>query len=191
MKKIPIKYLPLLGIALLIIIIGLFLIRAGHESLQDAVFTDIVSKEGLSIKGGLHFFGINTDDDTKWELKADEAKSSIDGTQTQLSKFKFKLESAGKFSIEIEGDRADYNKTADEIVLKGALKGLTDKGYRINTDQILFNRKEGYLKTDEAVKLTGPFFVTTGKGLFVDLKKETLEILSDVKTIIENGSLGL
>lgn len=182
--------MPLLGIAIVIILIGFFLVRSNHEGLQDAVFTDIISGEGPSLKD-IHFLRNSPEDGKKWELKAAKVQSSIDGKLIQFNKFEFKVDSADKFSIGMEGNRADYNKTADEIVFKGALKGLTDKGYRIYTEKIHYKHKEGYLNTDEAIKLTGPFFIVTGKGLFVDLKKGTFKIFSDGKTIIEKGSLGL
>jgi lipopolysaccharide export system protein LptC len=61
----------------------------------------------------------------------------------------------------------------------------------MKTEQIIFKQKEGYLETDEMVRLTGQFFSVVGRGLFVDLNKETLKILSDVQTKIDKESLNL
>jgi LPS export ABC transporter protein LptC len=190
MKKVLIKYLPLLGILLLIIIIGYFLTRTGHEGLQQYDFTDIITGEGPSLKD-IRYFRNTPDNGSKWELETDEVMFSKDGRHIRFNKFSFKLEASDGVFIEMEGNKGDYDKTSGEINLKGDLKGFIDKGYTIYTEHLFFKQNEGYLRTDEAVKLTGPFFIVTGKGLFVDLKKETLRILSDVNTVIEKGSFGL
>ncbi len=158
MKKLSIKYLPLLGIAILILVIGAFMLKTGHEDLQEKVFTDIVLNEGLK---DINFIRDNPDDGTKWELDAREIKSSKDGELVQLDKFKFRMESAEGLFFEMVGDSAEYN------------------------------RKEGHLTSNEEVRVTGSFFVLSGKGLFVDLENGVFRILSNVDTVIEKGFLDL
>jgi hypothetical protein len=45
------------------------------------------------------------------------------------------------------------------------------------------------LSTDRRVKIFGSFFSVEGRGLFVDLEKESLKVLSDVTTIVAGESL--
>jgi lipopolysaccharide export system protein LptC len=47
------------------------------------------------------------------------------------------------------------------------------------------NEKRGHLTTDKPVEILGPLFTVKGQGLFADLKKETVRILSDVTTTIK------
>ena len=56
-------------------------------------------------------------------------------------------------------------------------------------EDIQINEKQGYVKTDKPVKIFGPFFSVKGRGLFIDLEKESIEILSDVTTTIFKESL--
>jgi len=68
--------------------------------------------------------------------------------------------------------------------VEGDLIGETEDGYRFTTEQAVYHHKEGYLETDKAVKITGAFFSVEGKGLFLDLGKEKMQILSNVTTRI-------
>jgi LPS export ABC transporter protein LptC len=87
------------------------------------------------------------------------------------------------------GSSGEYDRTADEINLHGDLEGRTENGYRISTDHILFKQKEGNLSADGPVEINGPFFSVTGRGLRINLEKETIRILSNTRTHIQKGSL--
>ncbi len=187
MKKNSQKYLPLLGIALIISVIGFFLFKAGNEEFNDSVITELIPEQGLK---DIRFLN-DSDDGTKWEIKADDVRQSEDGTQVQFNRFKLRLESSNKLSIEMEGDRADYNRSDEEIVFTGGLKGSTAKGYLIDTEKLVYKLKKDCLESNEEVRVTGPFFVVTGRGLHVDLEKESLKILSNVNALIEKDLLDL
>jgi lipopolysaccharide export system protein LptC len=68
--------------------------------------------------------------------------------------------------------------------LQGDLIGETEDGYRFTTEQAVYHQKEGYLETDKAVKVSGAFFSVEGKGLLLDVGKETVQVLSNVTTLI-------
>ena len=74
-------------------------------------------------------------------------------------------------------------------VSKVNLKGTSSDGYRIITDQILINEKTGRLSTDRRVKIFGPFFSIEGQGLSIDVEKETVKILSNVTSVIDEGHI--
>lgn len=136
-------------------------------------------------------FQADPDQGAVWHLKADEFNYSKDGQKVQFLKFTMKIEPENNLRVKLEGNRGEYNKERDEINLYGELKGLTDTGYEVYTEHITFKQKEDCLKTDENVTFIGPYFTVTGKGLFVDLKNETLEILTDVNSIIKKEPLNL
>jgi len=188
MMKLQLKYLPIIGIIAIFAVIGFFLIKVGYEGVEDTVLTELVPDEGLRLKN-IHYIQDNPDEGAKWILDADEVKLSKDRQHFSFNKFHLKLEPENNFSIELVGSSGDYDKTSDEINLRGDLEGHTENGYRISTDHILYKQKEGNLNADGPVEITGPFFSVTGRGLHVNLEEETLRIISNTKTLIKRGSL--
>jgi len=170
--------------AILFGVIGFYLVNSKKEILQGPSFTDVVLDEGLKLKN-IHYAHDNPDDKVKWVLDAKEVKFSQDREHISFKDFRLKLEPENKPSIELEGKRGEYDKSAGKISLQGNLLGYTDNDYKIMTDHILYNQKEGFLKTDEPVKIIGPFFSVSGNGLYFNLEREFLKILSGVTTLID------
>ena len=190
MRKSLLKYLPVTGIVLLLLIIGFFLLTTDKEDIAEAILDEIIPEEGIT-STNVKFYDVDPDNETIMDLEADEFNYSKDGQKVQFLKFTMKIELENDFSVELEGNRGEYNKDKEEINLYGELKGLTDTGYKIFTEHIVFKQDEGCLKSDENVTFKGPYITVTGKGLYVDLKNETLEILSDVNSKIIKEPLNL
>ena len=186
--KLHLKYLPVLGIIALLAVIGFFLIKAVHEDVEDEVFTELPTTEGLRLEN-IQFIQDNPDEGARWILDANEVMMSEDRQHMSFNRFHLKLEPENNYSIDLVGTSGDYDRTADEINLHGNLEGHTENGYRISTDHILFRQKDGNLSTDGPVEINGPFFSVTGRGLRINLEKETIRILSNTKTFIKKGSL--
>lgn len=134
MFKFPIKYLPLTGVALLAVVIGFFLFKAGDKDLKDSD-EDIFPEKGLA---GLHLIRNDPDEGARFELKADNVMPSEDGKTFQLNNFNFRLESDDSLSFELEGEIADYKQeegyltTDDTVTLKGSFFSVTGKGLRVD-----------------------------------------------------------
>jgi LPS export ABC transporter protein LptC len=84
----------------------------------------------------------------------------------------------------VQGKQGEFDKRTGRLVLKGDLMGETEDGYRFTTEQAVYNHKQGYLETDKPVKISGDLFSVEGKGLFLDVGKEKLKILSNATTMI-------
>jgi LPS export ABC transporter protein LptC len=120
----------------------------------------------------------------KWVLDASEAKLSKDQQIVTFLNFHVTLEPKDRPRVTMQGKQGEYDKRTGRLVLQGDLRGQTEDGYRFTTEQAVYHHKEGYLETDRAVKISGDFFSVEGKGLFLDMGKEKLQILSDVTTLI-------
>jgi LPS export ABC transporter protein LptC len=188
MSRLPLKFLPVIGIVILFATIGFFLIKADYKGLEKAVLKNIGSEEGFELKN-IHYIQNNPDENVKWVLDADKVTFTKNRQRISFDQFKFKLELENNSTIELHGKRGDYDKNSNEIDLRGDLNGYTSNGYGLHTDHILYKQEEGSLENDEPVKITGPFFSVEGKGLRYNLKKETLRIDSDVTTFINRRSL--
>jgi LPS export ABC transporter protein LptC len=190
MKRPFIKYSPLAVIILLILVIGYYLFRDEHLDKEAPFFQDKDSSEGLKMTK-IHYTQNNPDEGVKWILDAEEGTSSNDIQHMAFKDFHLRLEPESGSSMELEGKGGEYDRRTQEISLSGALRGMTNNGYQIMTDHIVINQKEGYVRTEEPVKIIGPFFSIEGKGLLMNMETEKLSILSDVITFINRESVAL
>ncbi len=182
------KHWPLIGIATLLFVVGLYMVGAQKRIMKSSLLSDIVGEEGLKLKN-VSYAQNDPSQGMKWTLDAKEVKFSKDKTFISFKDFRLKLRPLNRPTVELEGKRGDYDRNSGEINLHGDLQAYTDNGYRIITQHILYKEKEGYLKTEEPVRILGPFFSVAGRGLYYNPEKETLRILSDVTTRITKESL--
>ena len=183
MKRLIKNHWPLIAIGGLLIVVGLYLINARNEIIQKPAFSYVVSDEGVKLKD-IHYTQDNPDEGIKWVLDAREVSLSEDRQFITFRNFRLKLEPKNRPSIELVGEKGDYDKKSGEINLWGDLKGYSDNGYRIITEHVMYKQKENYLKTDEPVKIIGPYFSVEGGSLYLDLEKEILRVISGVTTSI-------
>ena len=180
------KHWPLIGIGLLSILVSLYLFAAPKKNREGPGGTDATLEKGLKLED-IHYSQDNPDDRVKWFLDAKEATLSDDRQVISFRSFKLRLEPANRPRMELEGQRGSFHRDSGEIHLQGGLRGSTDDGYRIVTESAVYNQKKGWLETNDPVKLSGPFFSMEGRGLRLNIEKETLLIRSDVTTLIEKG----
>jgi LPS export ABC transporter protein LptC len=190
MAKIPLKYLPITGIFLLLCSIGYFLItKTGYEGGNDEALNKIAQKSGPTMKV---FHYVDPDfKGGKLTLDGEELTDSQDNQLISLNNFRLSLESLDGPSMELKGNNADYDKRLKEIKIRGNVQGYYNNEYRIFTENIIFQQidNEDVLKTDEPVRIIGPIYSTSGKGLILYRKKETLKIISDIESIIKRKGL--
>ena len=182
------KHWPLLGIAILILVLGLYMMGAQKQIIKESFLTDIAGEEGIKLKN-VSYAQNDPNKGMKWTLDAKEVKFSKDKTFIFFKDFRLKLTPQNRPTVEVKGKKGDYNRNSGEINLHGDLQAQTDNGYSITTEHILYKEKEGYLKTEEPVWIQGPYFSVAGRGLSYNLEKENLKIHSDVTTRIAKESL--
>ena len=79
-----------------------------------------------------------------------------------------------------------YNN-GQKVVLRGdvSIRELPEPGITLRTPSITIKPREEFAETDKRVTITDGPNRTTGKGLRADLKKDKVEILSDVESSYE------
>jgi LPS export ABC transporter protein LptC len=189
MKKFLKRFWPLIGICLFLAIVAYYLTIA-----RDKLSPEVIVKELLSVGEGLKLKDIQyTHEDParemKWVIDAKEVRFSEDKQTIFFDNFHLKLEPENKPFFDLKGKKGVYSRQTGELDLKGNLRGFTQNGYKVATEQVLINEKEGWLKGREKVNISGTFFSVKGTGIFVDLEKSKLKVLSDVTTIIQKKAL--
>lgn len=184
MKIIIKKQLPLLGVGILLAVVAIYLVKSDMTVVRETIFEEMLPEEGLVIKG-FQYNQENPDKGVTWALDAGEMRSSGNNNLISFSQFRLTLKAKDRPSFELKGEKGNYSRESGEIILEGDLKGVSEDGYRLVTDQILINEKLGQIRTERPVKISGPSFSIEGLGMFMDLKKETLKILSDVTSTLK------
>jgi LPS export ABC transporter protein LptC len=178
------KHWPLIGVAILVVVVAFYLVQAKRNSSRKPVEPDVSIEEGLKLED-IHFTQDSADEKVKWVLDAKEARLSKDKEVISFHRFRLRLEPQKRPRVELEGQRGEYYRTSGEIRLQGGLKGTTEDGYSLVTQSAVYRYKQGRLETKDPVKITGPFFSVEGQGLQLNVEKETVHILSDVTALID------
>jgi LPS export ABC transporter protein LptC len=187
MKRFLKRHWPLLGVGVLLATVASYLVGAGKSGISKSLFRGIFSEEGLRLKD-IHYTQDDPEAGLKWILDAREVRFSEDRQRIAFKKFHLRLEPQDRPWFELTGKQGDYSRRKGEIRLQGDLAGLSEDGYRIYTERMLINEKLRSMRTNAAVKILGPFFTVSGQGLAADLQAETVQILSDVTTVVEKES---
>jgi len=182
------KQWPLVGLAILLVIVAFYVLRSGKEIIQNSLIKEIVPGEGLKLKD-IHFSQDDPDKGLKWVLDAKEVRFSGDRSSVYFNDFQLRVEPENRPFLRVKGKRGDYSRDSGEINLWGDLEGFSGDGYRIVTEHILINEKLRYLSTEKPVKIFGSFFSVKGRGLFIDLEKERVKIASNVTATVNKESL--
>ena len=188
MKSFLKRQWPLIGLGLVVTSVAFYLIRSGGESTPRSFLWEVMSGDGLKLKD-IQYTQEDPDKGLKWVLDASEVKFTEDNKSILFHDFHLKVEPENRPYFELKGNKGDYSRDSGEINLWGNLEGFSGNGYKIITEHLLINEKRAHVSTEKPVKIFGPFFSVAGQGLFFDLEKENLRILSDVTTILEQRSL--
>jgi len=134
---------------------------------------------GLKLKD-IHYTHDDPEKHVKWVLDAKEVIFSNDKTTIFFNDFTLNFKPENKQSFRVTGKHGIYFRQKGKLDIKGNLEGLSENGYRILTEHALVDEKAGTIHGADPVTITGPSIHVTGKGLFVDIKRSRLKILSDV-----------
>lgn len=177
-----------MGLGCLLAVVAFYIISSSREIIQGPLLSDLISGEGLMLRD-IHYTHNDPGEKIKWVLDARKVKFSGDKRRIFFQDFRLEVEPENRPWYTLKGKKGDYFRDSGEINLWGDLEGLSSNGYRILTEHILINEKSGYLRTDERVKIFGPFFSVEGQGLFVDLEGERLKIMSNVTATVKKEPL--
>lgn len=178
-----------MGVGVLLVVAGLFVIRSGKDLFRDSALQEGVSGKGIKLKN-IHYTQEDPSKGIRWVLDAKEVRFSEDRQSIFFRDFRLKVEPTGKAAFQLTGENGEYSRTSGEAKLWGNLEGVSGDGYRIVTERMEFNEKRGVLTNDRPVQLFGSFFSVSGTGMFVDLRKKTMKILANVKTVLREGVAG-
>ncbi len=186
MNKFIRKQWPLISIGIILVVVLLFLLRAGRVTGPNSLIKDILSDDGLRLKD-IHYVQDDPGKGFNWILDAVQVKISNDKKIIIFQEVNLKLDPKDGSWFKLKSNKGEYSRDTGEINLWGNVEGITSNGYRTETEHLLINERTEDLTTDKHIKIWGPFFFVEGKGLFANLQSEHIKILSHVTATVKRG----
>ncbi len=88
----------------------------------------------------------------------------------------------------IEGQEGTYDQGNKIINLRGKVRGRTNDGMTLTTEQIAYSEPDQKVTSDTWVTIAGPRFKVTGHGLLVRVPENQITFLSQVdSTFVPEG----
>lgn len=175
------KHWLFLSLGLICVAISVYIVRGLHNLPKGATVEKILLKDGVRLSQ-VHYSQGDINKDLNWKLDAEEVRLSRDRNIVTFKKFHLIVEPKGRPKINLEGRKGQYSRVTGVLSLWGDIRVSSGNGYSATSGHLVLNEKEGFITTKDWVKISGPFFSLTGKGLFVDLRKEVLKIRANVTT---------
>jgi len=169
-------------------VIGIYLFRSGQGPAAD---TPLLNKPAQTNVAGENFHYTQEDlaKGIKYTLDAEKGQVSENQPVYELKGIRIRMESKDRPPLTLTCQEGKLDRNTDVINLKGHILVESEDQYRLLTEQLTYDMKGEQLTTDQPIRLEGPFFTMEGRGLLIDVKKETYKIQKHIKTVINNRSL--
>jgi len=183
MKRFFRNHLLLVFLGVICVVVSFCIIRGLKRLPDEASVEKILLKDGVRLRQ-VHYSQGDIHKDLNWKLDAEEVNLSQDNNIVTFRQFSLVVEPKGRPKVYLRGRTGEYSRVTGKLDLRGSLQIHSDDGYNARSEHLVFDEKKGLITTEDKVEISGPFFSLTGKGLFVDLKKEILKIKSNVTTTL-------
>lgn len=181
MKKI--KFI-LITIALLTFILVMAALVRNSLIQHDFRQPDNLPPEGVDMQlDNVHYEQTDRDASKEWELNAKSAQYFKGENRIVLQSIELTFFSKEGKVYKLTADNGELYTDSKDVKVSGNVFASTEEGYQVQTDSFHYNAEERKLFTNDRVTLKSKELVMTGKGMVVDLEKEKLYILGDVKAL--------
>jgi len=187
MKKLIRYYWPVIGLVFVILVVGYYIgMGPGKIVKKKRTLNQMLPHYALELKD-VRYTNDNPNKDIKWELEAKKVRFSKDRSLITFFNFHLIVHSKDKKDFDLIGKKGEYRRNENMLYLKGNLKAIYGNDYTLYTDSLVFNEKTGQGKSEDPVEIKGSFFDIDGIGMYLDIKKKRIKVLSDVKSVIRKS----
>jgi LPS export ABC transporter protein LptC len=166
----------------MIVLISSVIITLNWKSRKKEIVRPIQKGVDLSIKS-LHYIEIKKGVKL-WELVADSADHIKNKKITVFNNFKVSFfTKSGKKHI-LTGEKGEMKDDTKDMDAKGNIVATLDGGYILKTGSLRYDSKKRVIFGNDMVYIKGPNVKIVGKGILIDINKEKLILLKNVKTEI-------
>ena len=129
----------------------------------------------------IHYTSTNDQGVKEWELKASTANYFKDNNVAEFEDVDVIFYSEEERTFTVRGDTGILNTETKDIELSGNVIGTSSDGYRFQTEFLAYEAEKQQATTDKKVLLESPQFNLEGWGMVMDLEKEKVFLLNDVR----------
>jgi len=123
----------------------------------------------------------NRDNVKEWELRADKAQYFKDEKLVRLDNIDVTFYRANGGVYHLTGKQGQLNLDTQNIAVKGEVKGVMPDNTRFATNSFTYDNNKRMVSTSDAVFITRDRFSMEGVGMVINVKEETLTLLTKVK----------
>jgi len=187
MKNIKILRWVLL-VAAVIAFAAIVYVGVGTKKKQIVVKADIpeiLTKSGPKVDVKNVSYSTTSNDNVKeWDLVAESAQYLQGENRVLLENPFVNVYRPNGKTFRIRSRNGDFNTETRNIKLRGAVWGAMSDNTTIETESIDYDHQKRLITTqDQIVIHRGSQFALEGKGMIVDMDKEKMSILSNVKAL--------
>ena len=155
-------------------------------------------KEGLSSVQGLKtradlsirkfHFTERGNGDQKWEIWAERAERFLDRSQVHMDQVRVEYPLHEGGWVHLSGLFGDYFEKEKRVELSGDVQVVTDSGYTLYADRLVWEKEKNLISSEEPVRLvTAGYMVSGGRMSYrTDLRK--VELIGGIQTVITPGT---
>jgi len=129
----------------------------------------------------IHYTSTNEKGVKEWELTALSVNYFQDEKVAEFEDVDITFYSQEGRTFTLHGDSGVFNTETRDIQLSGNVIGTLNDGSRFRTESLCYKAKSKTAKTDDRVLYEGPQFDLEGQGMIMDLEKEKIVFLNDVR----------
>jgi LPS export ABC transporter protein LptC len=117
----------------------------------------------------------------EWALDAQSAQVFEAEKKIALQSLEVVFFSSEGKGFTLAADHGELYTDSKDVTVSGNVVTTTDEGFKIESDSLRYNSQDRTISTTDKVTLRGNNMVMRGKGMIIDVEKETLSLLEEVK----------
>jgi len=181
MKKLRYILLTIASLAFILVMVALvrnFLISEDIKPLGN------LPPKGVNMQiENIHYEQTDQNAIKEWELDAESAQYFKDENKIALQSIEVTFFSNGGKGYKLTAKCGELHTDSKDVKLSGDVVAVTDEGDLIKADSFQYRAQERKIFTDDDVTVSSEKMVMNGKGMIIDLEKERLYILKEVRAL--------
>ena len=138
--------------------------------------------QGVAMQlSNVHYEQIDQHGNKEWALEAQSAQVFNEENKIVLKKLDVIFYSAKGEGFTLVADQGELYTDSKDVAVSGNVVTTTDQGFQIESDSLKYSSQDRTISTTDKVTLRGNNMVMKGTGMIIDVEKETLRLLEEVK----------
>jgi LPS export ABC transporter protein LptC len=179
MKKIQ---FILIAIAFFTVILVIVSLVRNNPTPENSKPMENLPPEGVAMQlSNVHYEQIDQYGIKEWALDAQSAQVFDAEKKIALKSLEVIFFSGEDKGFTLVADHGELYTDSKDVTVSGNVVTTTDQGFQIESDSLQYNSNDRTISTTDKVTLRGNNMVMRGTGMIIDVEKETLSLLEEVK----------